>query len=246
MIQIILGLLAGLGPSLVLYFWLSRRVKKEPAYRQSCRKSLITGLVSTFPVLLTSGVLYLLLNLTRLNDTHVLLYQSLYKFIVLALSEELIKYLVFRRFLKKSEYPCSWLDLAIFMTIVGVGFGLSESLAYLFSSGPITMLIRGIVIPHAGYGTIVGWFYGKSLKTDKRGFAVLGVMISWFLHGLYDFSLSQEFVDLGGVAVMILALILEALDLVLVIWLIIFVVKGKRKEKYTEPLLNAAKEADIE
>lgn len=243
MFQIIFGLLAGLGPSLVLYFWLSRRLKNEPAYQQSCKKALITGIVSTFPVLLTSGALYLLLRVTRLQDTNALLYEALYKFIVLAFAEELVKYLAFRRFLKKSDYPCSWLDLTVFMTIVGMGFGLWESLVYLFGSGPMVMLMRGIVLPHAGYGTIVGWFYGKSLKTGKRGFTALGIVISWLLHGLYDFCLSQEFVALSD-AIMVLALVLEALNLVLVIWLIIFAVRGQRNKKYTEPLLNAATEAE--
>ena len=242
MFQIILCLLAGLGPSLALYFWLSRRLRKEPAYQQSCKKALTTGLSCVFPVVLTSGALYLLLHVTKLQDKNALLYEALYNFIVLALAEELNKYLAFRRFLKKSESPCSWLDLTVFMTIVGMSFGLAESLVYLLGSSPIDMLLRGIVIPHAGYGAIVGWFYGKSLKTGKRGYITLGFVISWLLHGLYDFSLSNEFSALGDAA-MVLAFTLTALNLLLVIGLIVFAVKARKKETYTTPLLNAETEA---
>ena len=101
------------------------------------------------------------------------MYQALYTFIVLSLSEELLKYLFCCRFLRKTEYRCSWLDLTVMMTIVGIGFGMSESLVLLITSNPVIMLIRGIVIPHGGYGAIVGWFYGRSVKTGRRGDRVL-------------------------------------------------------------------------
>lgn len=238
MLQVILGLLAGLGPSLALCLWLSRGIKKEPAYRQSCRKAIVAGLISTFPIILTSGALYLLLRLSRLEDVNALLYQAVYTFIVLAFSEELNKYLAFRYFLKKSDAPYSWLDLTILMTLVATGFGISESLVYLINSNAMVMLVRGIAIPHAGYGAIVGWFYGKSLKTGRRGDRVLGFVIAWLLHGLYDFGLAPEFVAINELLTVV-ALALAVLELALVIWLIVFAVKARKEKKYTEPLLNA-------
>ena len=239
MLQLILGLLAGLAPSLALYFWLRSFVSQEPAYPKTCGKALSAGFLATIPIVATSGALYLLLQWSGLQAARPLLYQAVYTFIVLALSEELMKYLSYRRFLKKTEHPYSWLDLTVLMTIVGIGFGMSESLFYLVGSNLIVMLIRGIVVPHGGYAAIVGWFYGRSVKTGRRGDRVLGFGIAWLIHGLYDFSLSKEFAALNENLAVAIALILSALDLALIIALIVFVVKAKKNEKYTQPLFEA-------
>ena len=47
----------------------------------------------------------------------------IYTFIVLALAEEIVKFLTFRKVLKDSDYPFSWLDLTITMVVVSIGFG---------------------------------------------------------------------------------------------------------------------------
>lgn len=235
----------GLAPSLALYFWLRGYVSKEPAYQKTCGKALSAGLLSTFPIVATSGALYLLLRLSGLQAARPLLYQAAYTFIVLALSEELMKYLSYRRFLKKTEHPYSWLDLTVLMTIVGVGFGMAESLLYLVGSSPVVMLIRGIVIPHGGYGAFVGYCYGKSVKTGRRGEAVLGFVIAWLIHGLYDFSLSKEFAARNESLAVAIALILTVLNLALIVALIVFVVKARKNEKYTEPLFTAENREEI-
>lgn len=49
---------------------------------------------------------------------------------------------MFRRKLNKIEGDHSWLDLIVFSTIVGIGFGLLESIVYVLQSGPVVMLIR--------------------------------------------------------------------------------------------------------
>ena len=55
------------------------------------------------------------------------------------------------------------------------------------------------------------------------------------MHGMYDFSLSETFTAINDNLV-IIPLALAALDIVLVILLIRFVIKGKNQEKYTDPL----------
>ena len=99
------------------------------------------------------------------------------------------------------------------------------------------MLIRGISIPHGGYAAIVGYFYGKSVKENNKGYAVLGVLISLLLHGLYDFSLTEEIETITDASGFI-AVILAVLDLVIIIALIIFINKNKNNPKYTEPLVQ--------
>ena len=78
------------------------------------------------------------------------------------------------------------------MTLVGLGFGVIENLIIAIDADPIIMIIRSIVMGHAGYGFITGWFYGKGKKTGSKALQYVGFVIAWLLHGLYDFGLSDE------------------------------------------------------
>ena len=208
----------------------------EITFNEVCNKALRQGIFTVLPVLLLSGVTYVLLWLTRLQDSNPLVYQALYTFIVLALAEEVAKYLAFNRVIKKTDYPYSWLDLTILMAIVGIGFGLIESVIYAIGASVPVVLVRGICIPHAGYGYIVGYAYGKSIKEDKPVLRWLGFILAWLLHGQYDFSLTEEFVAINEY-LMFVALLLAVLDIVLVIMLAVFVRKARRRKAYIKPLL---------
>ena len=208
----------------------------EITFNEVCNKALRPGIFTVLHVLLLSGVTYVLLWLTRLQDSNPLVYQALYTFIVLALAEEVAKYLAFNRVIKKTDYPYSWLDLTILMAIVGIGFGLIESVIYAIGASVPVVLVRGICIPHAGYGYIVGYAYGKSIKEDKPVLKWLGFILAWLLHGQYDFSLTEEFVAINE-NLMFVALLLAVLDIVLVIMLAVFVRKARRRKAYIKPLL---------
>ncbi len=196
---------------------------------------LVAGLLVILPVILLSGSTDLLLRLSGLRGAVPLLYAALHTFITLALSEELSKFYMFRRKLKKIEGEHTWMELIVYSTIVGIGFGLLESIVYVLQFGPLVMLIRGISIPHGGFAAIVGYFYGKSVKENKKGYAVLGVLIAFLLHGLYDFSLSDEFGVYGDIS-SVIALTLAVFELVIIIVLVVFIRKNKENPKYTEPL----------
>lgn len=103
----------------------------------------------------------MLIILIGFHKLHPLLYQMIYNFIVLALAEETVKYLTFQTIVKKNDYPYSWTDAVVLMSTVGTGFGLIESVAFFFSSNVPSVLIKGISVPHAGYGFIIGYFMGK-------------------------------------------------------------------------------------
>lgn len=231
----ILATLVSLLPLTFIYLWLRNKLKDDEAYRSECRKALGRGMLTVFWVILFSGVSYILLRLTGLHETAPLLYQCLYDFIVLALMEELAKYLSFRKLLKKTAYPYSWLDCVSFMTIVSIGFSLLECIEYAIGANALVILIRGICLPHAGFGLIEGYYHGRALAEKKPGLKWTGILISWLLHGLYDFSLSEEFGKLNDNLVFI-PLILVIVDVVLVIRLIRFAKKARNEEKYTVPL----------
>ena len=241
MLLFLIACVVSFVPCIALFLWLRKshvRIGEEGeiTFKEVCNKALRQGIFTVLPVLLFSAVTYVLLRLTRLQDSNPLVYQALYTFIVLALAEEVAKYLAFKRVIKKTDYPYSWLDLTILMTIVGIGFGLIESVIYATGASVPVVLVRGICIPHAGYGYIVGFAYGKSLNEDRPVLRWLGFILSWLLHGLYDFSLSEEFVAINE-NLMFVALLLAVMDIVLVIMLIRVVKKARRRKAYIEPLL---------
>ena len=228
MIILILALVVSLIPVLLLYWWLRNRVKDEDAYKTACSSALKNGVLCIFPVVLLSAIFNVIIRLTGIRDVHPLLYQGLYKFIVLALAEEIVKYLMFRRTLKKTGYQASWLDVAVLLTIIGIGFDLIESIVYAVGESVPVILVRGICIPHAGYGFLVGYFYGKGVKNGNPATKWTGFVLAWLMHGLYDFSLSDEFQALNdNLAIIPLALVF--VEIVLVILLIRFVRKMRSK-----------------
>ena len=95
MIIIILALVVSLAPALLLYWWLKNRVKDEDAYKKVCSSALKNGALCIFPVVLLSAIFNVIIRLTGIRDVNPLLYEGLYKFIVLALAEEIVKYRMF-------------------------------------------------------------------------------------------------------------------------------------------------------
>ena len=234
MVAAILGYLLSLATAAALFYWL-RSLRKDDAYRRLCNKALQKGVVCSFVILAVSGALYVALRLTGLREMNPLLYQALYTGIVLALAEEAVKFLTSRRVLRKTAYPYSWMDVALVMTLVGVGFGAEENIAVAINSNMMVMLIRALCIAHGSYGFLTGYFYGKGLKTGKNRYKVIGFVLTWLLHGLYDFSLSEEFVAIND-NLKIVAVALAMIDIVLEVVMIVFFAKARKNELYTEPL----------
>lgn len=235
MLLSILFFLLSIVPTVLIFVWLRNRKKEDPEYKKCADSALIRGLISVFPVIGVSAVFYIILRLTRLQDTNVILYNGFYKIIVLAFAEELVKFFAFRFMLKKKSYEYTWADITALMTIIGLGFGLIEDIPYAIGATPIVMLVRGFTMGHIGYGFIMGWYYGKRLYTDKKVYGVIAFLLPWLLHGLYDFSLTPEFIAINE-GFMLIALALAVLDIVLLVLMFLFFIRARKKERYNQPV----------
>ncbi|MBR2755605.1 MAG: PrsW family glutamic-type intramembrane protease [Lachnospiraceae bacterium] len=236
----ILIFIASIVPSVLIIILLRRRRKEDLLYKKSCNSALIRGLISVLPILAVSAALYILnatLRRTILQDVDVLVYQALYKFIVIAFAEELVKYLVFRGLLKKKLNAYTWADVVAFMVIIGTGFGLIEDIPYAIGATPIIMLVRGFTMGHVGYGFIMGWFYGKKLYTGKKGYGIIAFLLPFLLHGIYDYSLTPELIAFND-NFAVVAVALAILDLVLLALMIRFFIRSKKKDRYNKPLIE--------
>ncbi len=91
------------------------------------------------------------------------------------------------------------------------------------------MLVRGITMMHVGFGFITGYFYGKSRYLGNKAIGVVGFVLAWLLHGLYDFTLAEEVLALSD-WIAVIPVTLAAVCVVLLFLIIRFVKKAKNRE----------------
>lgn len=239
MLLMILILVLSLMPAILLFLWLRRRNAEDSEYRSICNQALVRGaFLSAVLVLVVSTVLYGGERVLALLGAGTVILTVYHNFIVLALSEELVKYRVMRGLMKKRPYPYSWLDVISLMMIVGIGFGLLESLGYAIGANAGMMLTRGITAMHCGYGFIMGYFVGKSMKTGKRKYSRIGILVPILLHGTYDCCLSEELAKISDNFGLV-SLALAAVAVVTLAVAIIHVRKARTQTEYTEALTDA-------
>lgn len=244
----VLFFLISLVPSVLILVWLSKRHREDALYKKVYKSALIRGLISVLPILALSGALALsnaALKATVLKGANVFLIKAIYNFVVLAFAEEFIKLMLFRAVLKKKPYPYSWADVTAVMVIIGTAFGLIEDLPYAIGANPMTMLVRGLTMGHVGYGFVMGWFYAKRLYTGKKAYGVLALVLPWLVHGLYDFSLAPELIELND-NFAFLGVSLAVFDLVLLVLMFRFFKRAKKMEIYqtTLPQFEAYKQPE--
>lgn len=250
MLLTIVIFLISIVPSILLFILLRKRNPENELYKKSCNSSLIRGFVAVLPIVVLSALLFLLnvlLKMSVMMNVNILVYKAIYNFIVLALAEELVKYFAFRLLLKKKLYAYTWADVVAFMVTIGTAFGLIEAVTYAIGASPMEIIVRGVTMGHVGYGFIMGWFYGKKLYTGKKGWGVIAFLLPWLMHGIYDFSLTPELMELND-NLMFIAFTMALIDIVLLILMIRFFVRARKHKKpcYDEPLAIPADAAEGE
>ena len=250
MLLTIIIFLISILPSILIFILLSKRNPENELYKKSCNSALIRGFVAVLPIVGLSALLFILnivLKMSLMQDVNILVYKAIYNFIVLAPAEELVKYISFCLLLKKKLYAYTWADVVAFMIIIGTAFGLIEDLPYAIGASPMEIIVRGVTMGHVGYGFIMGWFYGKKLYTGKKFYGVIAFLLPWLLHGIYDFSLTPELIELNDNLIFI-AFTMALIDIVLLILMIRFFVRARKHKKlcYDEPLVIPAAVAESE
>ena len=234
-VVLILAFAASLVPSIALFFWL-RNLQHDEAFKPLCNKALGYGALCVLPVFvcstvfaITEGLLHAFAGLDGIPR------DAYHTFFVLAFSEELVKCLCLFWYLKKYDRRYSWLDVIILMTIIGIGFGLAEDIPYALETNAIQMLVRGVDIGHGGYGFIMGYFLGKSMKTGNKGYAVAGFGLPWLFHGLYDFGLSENLLSASD-DFAVISVSLALFSVIVIVYCVFFMRKRRNVQRFTEPL----------
>lgn len=229
-------LIAALVPAVVLcvYIYRKDRVEKEPVgllLLMLLCGALITfpaGWLETFAAIFENSVAARIgevqsdgtITLSTLNYYG---YQFLHYFLVVAVVEEGLKWLVLFLVIRKNKNFNSLFDGIIYAVFVSLGFALLENILYVFEYGMGNALLRAVTaVPgHAFFGVFMGWFislykissmksfyesrWGKAEKSlitkgKAKHYLLLSFLIPVLLHGLYNFSTEfsiTSFVFLG-------------------------------------------------
>ena len=237
MIIAIISLVVSFIPAVLLYKYLLNLRKDDSAYRLNCRKLLIRGLLCSVAVAVLALAVNIIWNISGLGKSSPLLKAAFKTFIIAAFNEELVKYLTANKMIKENTDTVSWLDCIAFAAIVGIGYQLVETVVYLLESNPIQILVRGFTMGHPAYGILMGFFMGKALYTGKKSYRITAFGLPFLLHGMYDFSLADEFQAINDNFVFI-PFIMVIIELFILIRGILLIRKERRGTKYTVPLLQ--------
>lgn len=128
-------------------------------------------------------------------------------FIIIALSEELCKF-VFLRLRTWNNPAFNYVfDGIVYAVFVSLGFAILENIGYVMEYGASTAIVRAFTaIPgHAIFGVFMGCFYGLAKRAQhagqrgkQLGFSISALAVPVLCHGFYDFcaSIDSPFADI--------------------------------------------------
>lgn len=153
------------------------------------------GMLSAIPAL---GLQILASNL-GLDPTENLWYLLLDVFIIVALSEEIVKFTMLMAYPYRRSFFNEPMDGIVYAIMVGMGFAVVENIMYAYNHGIETVIVRAFtaVPAHAIFAVFMGYFIGLSKfhPLSKWRLIGFGFFIAVLVHGIYDFFILQRYYD---------------------------------------------------
>lgn len=113
-------------------------------------------------------------------------------FLVVALTEEVVKYVALRYYSFRQPSFDEPLDGIVYGVVVSMGFATVENILYVQKFGMTVGIQRMfLAVPaHATFGVLMGYFAGKArFSKDRQRLLLTGVFWATVFHGAYDFFL---------------------------------------------------------
>jgi protease PrsW len=187
-------LLFAIAPGIAISFWIYQQDKYEKEPYSLVLLSFFWGCLSTIPAILAQ------VCFKGWENPDNFFQMGLYSFFIVALTEELSKFV----FLRFSIYPKDAFnepfDGIVYAVMVGMGFATTENVLYLLNTegGNSLGLVLGraftAVPAHAAFAVMMGSYVGlaKFIPEKRDAYMLSGVVLAVFFHGLYDFFLLQK------------------------------------------------------
>jgi RsiW-degrading membrane proteinase PrsW (M82 family) len=181
-------------PGLLIAVYLYLHDKHEPEPLWLVIGTFLLGAVSFLVSLLVAWPVDMLIPL----DDHDLTAQAIHAFAVIALIEELSKFLFLRVFIYPNRNFNEPLDGIIYAVMIGMGFATAENVLYVWKGGLDTAFVRmfSAIPAHAMFSVMMGYWMGRAkfIHAYEARYALMGLFSAVILHGLYDYFLFISFV----------------------------------------------------
>jgi len=202
-------ILLGILPSSVwLFYYLNKDLHPEP--KKMILKIFFYGSIVTLPVFIVQiGSAWLLERFHGIPFfiSYPIVPSLLKWFFIIALTEELGKYIVVKFGVLNSYLVDEPLDIMLYMVVAALGFGAVENILYLFSSlyglfsfdsivitaiAVIFIRFVGATFLHTLCSGLVGYFLAMASFHGKKKvlLTICGLSLAAILHGLYNFSIT--------------------------------------------------------
>lgn len=196
--------------ALLYYIWIMDPEEKEPPRLLASLVAL--GVLSTIVAIVLENAG----SLAVLGEWHgsQVGYLMAENFIVVALVEELCKFVILRVRTWNHEAFDYMFDGIVYAVFVSLGFAVAENISYVFEYGLGTGIVRAFTaVPgHCLFAIFMGYFYSRARRSAVQGkplasalFTVASLAVPVFLHGTYDFLASIEGMAALGVFFVFLA-----------------------------------------
>lgn len=180
------------GIAIIIYIYLKDIHEPEPFSQLALGFGL--GILS---MILATSVTYLLYKNIHF-DQYSMSDIVMKAFVIVALVEELSKYIFIRGVLYRSSQFNEPFDGIVYSVMVGMGFALTENVIYVINGGGGTAIVRMFtaVPAHALFAVIMGFFLGEAKLANKHTllYSSIALVVAILLHGIYDYFLFISFV----------------------------------------------------
>jgi RsiW-degrading membrane proteinase PrsW (M82 family) len=190
-IFILVALALAPGVAIGLYIYLKDHHEREPI--GLLMKAFGLGIGSVMITLAVSAPIgqFIPINESNLSE------QAVHAFLIVALVEELSKFIFVRYVFYRNENFNEPFDGIVYSVMVGMGFATFENILYVFDGGMGTALLRMFtaVPAHASFAILMGYFLGKAKFEHRKGhYAFYALVVATLFHGAYDYFWFISFV----------------------------------------------------
>jgi RsiW-degrading membrane proteinase PrsW (M82 family)/ribosomal protein S18 acetylase RimI-like enzyme len=191
-------ILLALAPGVAICLFIFHRDAYNREPKLNLLLSFILGAAIIFPAAYAERAL--LQNFSRDTGIERIFIKA---FFVVALTEELAKFLVFRLYSYTRKSFDEPLDGIVYAVIVSMGFATLENILYVTKGGwQVGVMRMFLSVPaHATFGVLMGYYAGKAkFEPNRRHYLLLmGLFWAVLFHGVYDFCLFlQDSDDVRG------------------------------------------------
>jgi RsiW-degrading membrane proteinase PrsW (M82 family) len=189
----LLALALAPGAAIGLFVYLKDEHEREPI--GLVVMAFFLGILSPLITLLVSWPIDAIVPIKESSLTE----QAIHAFLIVALIEELSKFIFVRWVFYPNKNFNEPYDGIVYAVSVGLGFAGFENILYVFNSdnGLATGILRMFtaVPAHATFAILMGYFMGKAkFEHNKSHYTWIGLAVATLFHGAYDYFWFISFV----------------------------------------------------